>query len=191
MKSKKGNKKGQSDAIYARRSKGVEKKLNPFEMQVRRDKFKVLNRKSTHNVGNPLASRQKAFDRRKETIGAEYKVKNKSNVFIDRRKAGFQQKNHKESIYNLNDSEVLTHHGQTLAEVENFDDNMPDEDEMSDDEARLDGKPINVHNIIAIVNISLLSSQIHKSSSFWWWNRAILKRSQNNNRRINSRFKET
>lgn len=148
MKTKKGNKKGNSDAIYARRSKVVEKKLNPFEMQIRKDKFKVLNRKQEHNVGNPLAARQKAFDRRKETIGAEYKVKNKSNSFIDKRKANFQRKLPKESIYNLNDSEVLTHYGQTLAEVENFDDNMPDEEEMSDDEFRLDGKLNNYNNFL-------------------------------------------
>lgn len=140
MKSKKSNKKGNSEAILARRSKGVEKKLNPFEMQVRKDKFKVLNRKSCHNVGNPLAARQKAFDRRKETIGAEYKVKNKTNSFIDKRRAGFQRKLPRESIYNLNESEILTHHGQTLSEVENFDDDMHDDEEMSDDEVRLDGK---------------------------------------------------
>lgn len=141
MKSKKSNKKGNSEAILARRSKGVEKKLNPFEMQVRKDKFKVLNRKSCHNIGNPLAARQKAFDRRKETIGAEYKVKNKTNTFIDKRRAGFQQQKFpRESIYNLNDSEVLTHQGQTLAEVENYDYDLPDDEDNSDDEVRLDGK---------------------------------------------------
>ena len=140
MKSKKSNKKGNSEAILARRSKGVEKKLNPFEMQVRKDKFKVLNRKSCHNVGNLLAARQKACGRRKETIGAEFKVQNKANQFIDRRRAGFQQRKFtKESIYNLNDSEVLTHHGQSLAEVENYDYDIPDEEDMSDDEVRLDG----------------------------------------------------
>ena len=46
----------------------------------------------------------------------------------------------KESIYNLNDSEVLTHKGQTLAEIERFDDVRDDEDNLSDTELRLDGK---------------------------------------------------
>lgn len=90
-------------------------------------------------MGNPVASRQKAFERRKETIGAEYKVQNKANKFDDKRRKGGVRRIVKESIYNLNDSEVLTHHGQTLAEVETFDDIVPDEDEMSDEETRLDG----------------------------------------------------
>jgi nucleolar protein 14 len=138
MKSKKGKMKGKSDIIYARKTKVIEKKVNPFELQIRADKFKVLNRKTSHNIGNPIAARQKAFDRRKETIGAEYKVKNKANKFDDkRRKSGFK-KITRESIYNLG-SEVLTHHGQTLEEVENYDDVAPEEDEMSDEETRLDG----------------------------------------------------
>lgn len=142
MKSKKGKMKGKSELIYAKKAKVIEKKVNPFDMQVRHDKFKVLNRKTSHHIGNPIQSRQKAFDRRKETIGAEYKVKNKANKFVDkRRRGGGANKTTRESIYNLNDSEVLTHHGQTLTEVENFDDMMPEEDdnEMSDEETRLDG----------------------------------------------------
>lgn len=58
-------KKDQSDLIYTKKSKSIEKKLNPFEMQIRRDKFKVLNRKTQNNHGFPLAARQKSFDRRK------------------------------------------------------------------------------------------------------------------------------
>lgn len=140
MKSKKGKMKSKSDMIYARKSKVIEKNLNPFDMQVRHDKFKVLNRKTSHHIGNPLLARQKAFERRKETIGAEYKIKNKSNKFEDKRRKGIgARKITKESIYNLNDSEILTHHGQTLEEVENFDDIIPDDDEMSDEEVRLDG----------------------------------------------------
>lgn len=46
MKSKKGKMRGQSDIIYARKTKVIEKKVNPFEVQVRSDKFKVLNRKT-------------------------------------------------------------------------------------------------------------------------------------------------
>lgn len=92
----------------------------------------------------------------KETIGREFKTKSKSNAFIDKRRknfsgGGFREK---QSIYNLNESEVLTHHGQTLAEVENFDDMMP-EDNLSDEEEdeRLDGKLINLNTILAILII--------------------------------------
>lgn len=141
MKSKRNTMKGcKSDKIYARKTNKIQKKVNPFDMQVRHDKFKVLNRKTCHNIGNNLAARQKAFEKRKETIGAEYKVKNKANRFADKRRKGGSsyRKVVKESIYNLNENEVLTHHGQTL--TDNHDDLVLDDDELSDEEEeRLDG----------------------------------------------------
>lgn len=138
MKAKKGSKRNQSDALYAKKSKVVAKKINPFEVHRSREKFNILNRKQSHSLGKPLVSRQLALEKRKQTLGAEYKLRNKVNVFQDNRKAGFKVP--KESIYNLNDSEVLTHRGQTLAQVERFDDVQPEEEEMSDDEMRLDGE---------------------------------------------------
>ena len=144
MKAKKGKKSGKSDAIYDKKSKVIVRKENPFELHVNREKFNVLDRKTHHSFGKPLVARQNAFEKRKQTLGAEYKVKNKSNLFEDRRKTGFK-KLPKESIYNLNDSEQLTHRGQTLEQIEQFDDVVPDDDdEMSDEELRLDGKyPLN------------------------------------------------
>lgn len=138
MKAKKGKKRNQADALYAKKSKVIAKKINPFEVHQNKEKFNVLNRKQTHSRGQPLISRQLALEKRKQTLGVEYKLKNKVNVFQDNRKAGF--KIPKESIYNLNDSEVLTHRGQTLAQVERFDDVQAEEEEMSDDEMRLDGE---------------------------------------------------
>lgn len=138
MKAKKGKKRNQSDTLYAKKSKVIVKKINPFEVHQNKEKFNVLNRKQTHSRGQPLISRQLALEKRKQTLGVEYKLKNKVNVFQDNRKAGFKAP--KESIYNLNDSEILTHRGQTLAQVERFDDVQPEEEEMSDDEMRLDGK---------------------------------------------------
>lgn len=48
----------------------------------------------------------------------------------------------RKSIYNLADEEILTHHGQTLSEIEKFDDPRSDDDD--DDEGRkignIDGK---------------------------------------------------
>jgi nucleolar protein 14 len=143
MKLKKGNKRGRSEAIYAKKSKVIEKKQNPFELHVNREKFNILNRRRNHSLGQPLVSRQKAFERRKETLGVEYSVRNKANVFEDKRRGGGGgfHKQPKESIYNLNDSEILTHRGQTLGEIEQFDDAVPDEDDdNSDEETRLDGK---------------------------------------------------
>lgn len=137
MKNKKGNKRNQSDSLYAKKTKVIAKKVNPFELHQNREKFDVLNRPTYHSKGKPAISRQLAIDKRKQTLGLEFKQKNKSNVFQDKRKANFN-KEVKESIYNLNDSEVLTHRGLTLSQIERFDDIPREEDGMSDDEARLD-----------------------------------------------------
>lgn len=138
MKTNKGKKRNIADALYAKKSKVIAKKVNPFELHRNKEKFNVLNRKTTHSHGKPLVSRQLAIDKRKQTIGVEYKLKNKANIFQDNRKTGFKVP--KQSIYNLNDAEVLTHRGQTLSEIERYDDVVPEEEEMSDDEMRLDGK---------------------------------------------------
>lgn len=58
----------------------------------------------------------------------------------DRQMARFtaeRMKSHnKKSIYNLADEEVLTHRGQTLSEIEKFDDPRSDDD----DEDEMDGR---------------------------------------------------
>lgn len=139
MKTKRGKKRNQADSLHAKKTKVIVKKVNPFELHQNREKFDVLNRPTYHSRGKPLISRQLAIDKRKQTLGVEFKLKNKSNVFQDQRKSGFVKES-KESIYNLNDSEVLTHRGLTLSQIERFDDIPREEDEMSDDEARLDRK---------------------------------------------------
>lgn len=145
MKNKKGKKHSQADRIISKKSKTIEKKTNPFEIHQNREKFNVLNRKTHHSRGMPFASRSQALEKRKQTLGVEYSLKNKSNVFEDKRRAGSTNyMPSKESIYNLNDAEVLTHGGQTLAEIERFDDVAQEEDDMSDTEARLDGKMLGI-----------------------------------------------
>lgn len=124
------------------------KQLNPFEVHINRDKQKVLGRKSKNDRGLPGVSRAKAINRRKQNLLQEYKLQNKDNVFLDRRIgeqncamsmedkaiARFTTERmkvyKKESIFNLND-EILTHRGQTLEEIEKFDDPRSD-DEFSD-----------------------------------------------------------
>lgn len=135
----KRKRKNHSDAVHAKGSKVTVKKINPFEQQVNREKFDILNRRRNHSLGQPLISRQQALDKRKQTIGVEYKQRNKSNLFQDSRKAGFKVP--RESIYNLSEQhEHLTHRGQTLGEIERFDDMGLEEDEMSDDDGiRLNG----------------------------------------------------
>lgn len=82
MAKNKKQKKGLSDAVNKKKSSqnkfsGGPKKQNPFEVHVNREKFEILGRKSNHSRGLPGASRAKAFNRRKETLGQEFLLKDK------------------------------------------------------------------------------------------------------------------
>ncbi|XP_038389128.1 nucleolar protein 14 [Canis lupus familiaris] len=113
---------------------------NPFEVKVNRQKFPVLGRKARHAVGQPGVSRARAVQKRTQTLLKEYKERDKSNVFTDKRFGEYsssmspeekmmkrfaleQQRQHeKKSIYNLNEDEELTHYGQSLADIEKHND---------------------------------------------------------------------
>ncbi|XP_053619397.1 nucleolar protein 14 homolog [Plodia interpunctella] len=128
------------------------KKLNPFEVHINKEKIKVLGKKSKHDRGLPGVSRAKAIKKRKETLGTEMKLMNKTNTFIDRRIgerdtqlsaeermvarfAAERAKQHsRKNVYNLADDEILTHRGQTLEQIEKFDD--PRSDDEDDEEGK-------------------------------------------------------
>ncbi|GBP74460.1 Nucleolar protein 14 [Eumeta japonica] len=142
---------GLSDKVNNKKKVDLnKKKLNPFEVHINREKFKVLGQKSKHDRGLPGVSRAKAIQKRKETIGTEMKLMHKTNAFIDRR---IGEKNNqlssddrvlarfaaerikqysKKNIYNLADDEILTHRGQTLEEIEKFDDPRSSDEEDED-----------------------------------------------------------
>ncbi|XP_018402661.1 PREDICTED: nucleolar protein 14 homolog [Cyphomyrmex costatus] len=142
-------KKNLSESVQQKNKKQFHQ-TNPFEIQINRDKQKVLGRKSKNDRGLPGISRAKAINRRKQSLLQEYILQDKNNVFLDKRigeknyamntedkaTARFameRMKAHKrDKIFNLND-EVLTHRGQTLEEIEKFDDPRSD-DEFSDNE---------------------------------------------------------
>ncbi|XP_023275433.1 nucleolar protein 14 [Seriola lalandi dorsalis] len=128
----------------------TEIKNNPFEVKINRKKFDVLGRKSKHDVGLPGVSRSKAINKRKETLLKEYKHKSKSNKFIDRRFGEYDTKmapeekilqrfamerqrvHDKKDVYNLNEEEELTHYGQSLAEMEKYNDLVNSDDESEE-----------------------------------------------------------
>lgn len=144
-------KKKKSLADKVRKTKtSTEIKNNPFEVKINRKKFDVLGRKSKHDVGLPGVSRSKAINKRKETLLKEYKQKNKSNKLIDRRFGEYDTKmapedkilqrfamerkrvHEKKDVYNLNEDEELTHYGQSLAEMEKFNDLVHSDDESEE-----------------------------------------------------------
>ncbi|KAJ8934163.1 hypothetical protein NQ314_013545 [Rhamnusium bicolor] len=127
------------------------KSMNPFEIHVNKEKLRVLGKKQKNDRGLPGVSRIKAIEKRKRTLLQEYKLLNKSNKFMDKR---IGEKSHsmtdedramarftavrvkthnKKNIFNLADDEVLTHRGQTLSEIEKFDDPRSDDEESLDD----------------------------------------------------------
>ncbi|XP_027747193.1 nucleolar protein 14 [Empidonax traillii] len=126
-------------------------KSNPFEVKVNRQKFDILGRKTKNDVGLPGVSRSKAIKKRTHTLLKEYKEREKSNVFKDKRFGEYntnitpeekmirrfalerQQNYGKKNIYNLNEDEELTHYGQSLAEIEKLNDIV---DSDSDTEER-------------------------------------------------------
>ncbi|KAK2819245.1 hypothetical protein Q5P01_024806 [Channa striata] len=128
----------------------AEIKNNPFEVKINRKKFDVLGRKTKHDVGLPGVSRSKAITKRKETLLKEYQLKNKSSKFIDRRFGEYDTKmapedkilqrfamerqrvHDKKDLYNLNEEEELTHYGQSLAEMEKFNDTVHSDDESEE-----------------------------------------------------------
>ncbi|XP_025968534.1 nucleolar protein 14 isoform X2 [Dromaius novaehollandiae] len=124
---------------------------NPFEVKVNKQKFNILGRKTKNDVGLPGVSRSKAIKKRTQTLLKEYKEREKSNVFKDKRFGEYdskispeekmmkrftlerQQNFGKKNIYNLNEDEELTHYGQSLAEIEKLNDIV---DSDSDTEER-------------------------------------------------------
>jgi nucleolar protein 14 len=63
----------------------AEKKLNPFEIRFTKAKHKIINRPVQAEAGKPGITRAIGIKKRKETLLQEYKLKNKTNVFIDKR----------------------------------------------------------------------------------------------------------
>ncbi|CAL8317522.1 unnamed protein product [Lota lota] len=137
-----------SVADKVRKSKtSADIKNNPFEVKINRKKFEVLGRKTKHDVGLPGVSRSKAINKRKETLLKEHKNKHKANKFIDRRFGEYDTKmapedkilqrfsmerqrlHDKKDLFNLNEEEELTHYGQSLAEMEKFNDLMDSDSE--------------------------------------------------------------
>uniref|UniRef100_A0AAQ4RUU2 NOP14 nucleolar protein homolog (yeast) n=1 Tax=Gasterosteus aculeatus aculeatus TaxID=481459 RepID=A0AAQ4RUU2_GASAC len=144
-------KKKRSVADKVRKAKtSFEIKNNPFEVKINRKKFDVLGRKSKHDVGLPGVSRSKANNKRKETLLKEYKQKGRSSKFIDKRFGEYdtqmapedkilkrfalerQRVHDKKDLYNLNEDEELTHYGQSLAEMEKFNDAVDSDDESEE-----------------------------------------------------------
>jgi len=141
----KKNKKGMSEKI-ASKSKGTDK-LNPFNVRFVKSKQNILGRKFKTDVGKPGQARAKAIKKRKDTLLQEFNLKNKSNLFLDKR-IGERDSNlsaeekmiarftaervkgaGKNSIFNLGDDINLTHGGEELSKIDKFENPHSDDEE--------------------------------------------------------------
>ncbi|KAH0568532.1 nucleolar protein 14 homolog [Cotesia glomerata] len=148
----KNKKKNMAELASKKKMKDIQnkKKINPFEVHINRDKHKVLGKKLKSDRGLPGVARSKAINKRKHTLLIEFQQKDKTNLTIDsrigERDRGMSQEDkamarftaeklklQKKNIFNLNDDEVLTHRGQTLEEIEKFEDPRSDDDDDDDD----------------------------------------------------------
>ncbi|XP_065556915.1 nucleolar protein 14-like [Artemia franciscana] len=149
-------KKGLSDKINRKKNVkpivNVKEKVstNPFEVKINRKKFDILGRKLKEEKGLPGVARQKAVKKRQETLLPMLKDRYKTNKFIDKRlgegdtsmtledkmmarfAAERAKTSSKKALFSLEDVDedtILTHRGQSLAELERYDDPRSDEDD--------------------------------------------------------------
>lgn len=149
--------KNKVNSAQMKKTEAKSSKINPFEVHINKEKFSVLGRKLKHDKGMPGVSRAKATRKRAETLGKEYAETHKVNRFKDNRVGKFgmskedaasarfvaerlnQFKSKRQSLFNLNDDEVLTHKGHTIEELEQYHDTISD-DEDDDEMGRLDAE---------------------------------------------------
>ncbi|PVF95514.1 Nop14-like protein [Serendipita vermifera] len=145
----------------AEKLKAIHEKFNPFDIKVEKLKHDVGGRKIKGVVGKPSLSKQAGLDQRKKTLLVEYEKKDKVGGVMDRRFGENdptmsleermlgrftkeRQRASKGTIYNLEDQEELTHYGQSLSKLDDFDNiglNLDDED-AEDDAGQIDANTV-------------------------------------------------
>ncbi|KAL6893493.1 hypothetical protein ACP4OV_007591 [Aristida adscensionis] len=157
-KKSKGKKAKNGPAKVAMKARGAAaaERSNPFEAIWSRRKFDVLGKKRKGEERRVALSRSEAIRKRENTLLKEFEESAKSSVFHDRRigerddtlpefdKAILRQQRERlaklkrESKYNLSDDEdeINVHHGHTLSENDDFDEEVPLDDE-SDEEGKM------------------------------------------------------
>ena len=161
-KKNKSNKKKKLSAIVAAKKKGGDKSNqpaqqlndnNPFERKQVRKHHTILGQKLKGEEIHLGQARSKSIEQRKNTLKLEYELDGKRSAFIDRRIGEkdesisgeekmlirFQKEKQKKilrkNLYSLGEEEGLTHMGQSLSSIENFEDfPMDDEDEGLNEE---------------------------------------------------------
>ena len=133
-------------------------------------------------MGKPGISRAKAIQKRKDTLLQEYKRRNKSNVFVDKRigekdaqlsaedkmiaRFTAERQTSKKNLFNLGEEETLTHFGKNLAEIETFEDPKSDDDDDDGPENEDGGKRLGA-DFVDQTHFGGFLTKVRHFASFW------------------------
>ncbi|THH27646.1 hypothetical protein EUX98_g6552 [Antrodiella citrinella] len=143
----------------ATKLKEIQQKMNPFDMKVTKLKHDVGGRKIAGLVGRPAQSKQAGIEQRKKTLLKEYEEKDRAGGIVDRRFGENdpsmnpeermlerftreRQRASKGNTFNLEEDEELTHYGQSLSRLDDFDNSGMNLDESDEDEGMLDRRTV-------------------------------------------------
>ncbi|KAH0840168.1 Nop14-like family-domain-containing protein [Lanmaoa asiatica] len=123
----------------AARLREIQQKLNPFDVKVTRLKHDVGGRKIKGTMGRPAQSKQAGMQQREKSLLKEIEQRGRVGGVIDRRFGENdpsmsleermlerftreRQRASKASAFNLENEDELTHYGQSLSKLDDFDD---------------------------------------------------------------------
>ncbi|KAG6849311.1 hypothetical protein H0H93_009501 [Arthromyces matolae] len=134
----------------------IHKRLNPFDTKVTKLKHDVGGRKVKGVTGKPAQSKQAGIEQRKNTLLKEFHERGRAGGIVDRRFGENdpsmsleermlerftreRQRASKGSAFNLEDEDELTHYGQSLSKLDDFDDvGLGLEDDNDEDTGKID-----------------------------------------------------
>ncbi|KAG2149303.1 nucleolar protein 14 [Suillus clintonianus] len=134
----------------------IHKKLNPFDVKVTKLKHDVGGRKIKGSKGQPAQSKQAGIEQREKTLLKEFQDRGRVGGIVDRRFGENdpsmsleermlerftkeRQRASKGTIFNLEGEEELTHYGQSLSNLDDFDDvGLPMDEDEDDDNGQMD-----------------------------------------------------
>ncbi|KAI0331280.1 Nop14-like protein [Cubamyces sp. BRFM 1775] len=143
----------------AAKLKEIQQKLNPFDVKVTKLKHDVGGRKIVGTTGRPAASKQAGIEQRKKTLLKEFEEKDRSGGIVDRRFGENdptmtpeermlerftreRQRASKGVSFNLEDEDELTHYGQSLSKLDDFDNVGLGLDDDEEDGGQMDRRTV-------------------------------------------------
>ncbi|KAI0080858.1 Nop14-like protein [Panus rudis PR-1116 ss-1] len=143
----------------AAKLKEIQQKMNPFDTKVTKLKHDVGGRKIAGVTGRPAQSKQAGIEQRKKTLLKEYEERGRAGGIVDRRFGENdptmtpeermlerftreRQRASKGDAFNLEDDEELTHYGQSLSKLDDFDNIGLGIEDDEEDEGQIDPRTV-------------------------------------------------